>query len=81
MGRDAMTTFSLSEVEEQAPTSKGTIWQAIKAGCMSAIRSDEGGFAIDPAGLLRAFLPRTRREAPTSLAPIDIPALRRLISG
>ena len=43
-----MTTFSLREAAEQAGTSKSTIWQLIKSGRMSAARTDDGGFAIDP---------------------------------
>jgi hypothetical protein len=51
--------------------SKSSIWRAIKAGRLSASRIDDGGFAIDPAELFRAFLrngssnvPRDRAQQP-----------------
>src|SRR5208282_1615543 len=59
----AMTALSLREAAEQAKTSKSTIWRAIKAGRIDAGRTDDGGFAIDPAELFRAFpLDRTARQ-------------------
>ena len=54
-----MTSLSLREAAEQAGTSKSTIWRAIRAGRLSATRTDDGGFAIDPAELFRAFPPAT----------------------
>ncbi len=65
MGQDAMTTFSLREAAEQARTSKSTIWRAIKSGRMSATRTDDGGFAIDPAELFRVFQPERPLDRPT----------------
>jgi len=53
-----MSTFSLREAAEHAGTSKSTIWRAIKSGRMSAARTDDGGFAIDPSELYRAFPPQ-----------------------
>jgi hypothetical protein len=55
MGQDAMASLSLREAAEQAGPSKSTIWRAIKAGRLSATRTDDGGFAIDPAELFRVF--------------------------
>ena len=55
MGHDAMATFSLREAAEQAGTSKSTIFRAIKGGRLSAARTDDGGFAIDPAELFRVY--------------------------
>jgi hypothetical protein len=52
-----MTALSLREAAVQAKASKSTIWRAIKAGRMSVARTDDGGFAIDPAELFRAFPP------------------------
>jgi excisionase family DNA binding protein len=52
-----MPVLSLREAAEQAGTSKSTIWRAIKSGRMSAGRDADGGFAIDPAELFRAFQP------------------------
>src|SRR5271165_6657868 len=52
-----MTSLSLREAAEQARTSKSTVFRAIKSGRMSAARTDDGGFAIDPAELSRVFQP------------------------
>ena len=52
-----MASLSLLEAAEQAGSSKGTIWRAIKSGRMSVTRLDDGGFAIDPAELFRVFQP------------------------
>ena len=51
-----------AEAAEQAGTSKSTIWRAIRAGRLSAARTDDGGFAIDPAELFRAFPPERPAE-------------------
>ena len=59
-----MTTFSLREAAEYAGTSKSTIWRSIKSGRMSAARTDDGGFAIDPAELYRVFPPQRDGDAP-----------------
>jgi excisionase family DNA binding protein len=53
-----MTSLSLREAAEQTGTSKSTIWRAIRAGKLSGPRNDDGGFAIDPAELFRAFPPQ-----------------------
>jgi excisionase family DNA binding protein len=53
-----MASLSLREAAEQAGTSKSTIWRAIKSGRLSAARTDDGGFAIDPAELCRVFQPQ-----------------------
>ncbi len=60
-----MASLSLREAAEQAGTSKSTIWRAIRAGRLSATRTDDGGFAIDPAELFRAFPPQRPEERPT----------------
>ena len=58
-----MTTLSLREAAAQAKVSKSTVWRAIKTGRVNAARSDDSGFAIDPAELFRAFPPdRTERR-------------------
>ena len=57
-----MAVLSLREAAEQAGTSKSTIWRAIRAGRLSAQRTDDGGFAIDPAELFRAFPPQQPEE-------------------
>lgn len=50
-----MVTLSLGEAAEKARTSKVDIWRAIQEGGLSAQRTDDGGFAIDPAELFRVF--------------------------
>lgn len=50
-----MATLSLRDAAEQAGVSKSTIFRAIKAGRLSAPRTDDGGFAIDPAELFRVY--------------------------
>jgi len=60
-----MASLSLREAAEQVGSSKSTIWRAIKSGRMSATRTDDGGFSIDPAELFRAFQPQRPSERPT----------------
>jgi hypothetical protein len=50
-----MVSLSLGEAAEKAGTSKADIWRAIREGGLSAQRTDDGGFAIDPAELFRVF--------------------------
>jgi hypothetical protein len=47
--------MSLSEAGKVTRQSKSTIWRAIKAGRLSATRTDTGEFQIDPAELHRVF--------------------------
>jgi excisionase family DNA binding protein len=54
-----MTTLSLREAAEQTGASKSTIFRAIKAGKLSATRTVDGNFAIDPAELFRVYPPKT----------------------
>ncbi len=61
-GSEEYAPLCLREAAEQAGTSKSTIWRAIKSGRMSATRTDDGGFAIDPAELFRAFPPERPSE-------------------
>jgi excisionase family DNA binding protein len=50
-----MATLSLRDAAQQTGVSKSTIFRAIKSGRLSAARTDEGGFAIDPAELFRVY--------------------------
>ena len=50
-----MTVLSLQEAVEQTGTSKVDIWRAIRAGTLSAKKTDEGGFAIDSVDLFAVF--------------------------
>ena len=47
--------MSLSEAAKATAQSKSTIWRSIKAGKLSATRTDAGEFQIDPAELHRVF--------------------------
>lgn len=53
-----MPGLSLREAAQQTGTSKSTILRAIQSGRMSAARTDDGGYAIDPAELFRVYQPR-----------------------
>jgi hypothetical protein len=53
-----MTTFSLRQAAQEAGTSKSTILRAIQSGRLSATRTDDGGYAIDPAELFRVYPPK-----------------------
>ena len=54
-----MAGLSLREAAQQARTSKSTILRAIQSGRMSASRTDDGGYSIDPAELCRVYPPRS----------------------
>ena len=53
-----MAGLSLREAAQQARTSKSTILRAIQSGRLSASRTDDGGYSIDPAELCRVYPPR-----------------------
>ena len=55
-----MTGLSLREAAKEAGVSKSTILRAVKAGRLSAARTDDGGYAIDPAELFRVYSPEDR---------------------
>jgi excisionase family DNA binding protein len=59
-----MTTLSLREAAEQTGVSKSTIFRAIRAGKLSAARTPDGNFEIDPAELFRVYPPKTADVAP-----------------
>jgi hypothetical protein len=50
-----MASLSLGEAAETAGASKADIWRAVREGGLSAQRTDDGGFAIDPVELFRVF--------------------------
>jgi excisionase family DNA binding protein len=58
-----MAQLSLREAADACGVSKSTILRAIKSGRMSAPRTDEGGYAIDPAELHRVY-PLRNASAP-----------------
>ena len=70
-----MPGLSLREAAKEAGTSKSTILRAIQAGRLSARRTEEGGYAIDPAELFRVYPPKRAGEsAPQS--PAEAPERR-----
>jgi hypothetical protein len=50
-----MTVLSLPEAVKRTGTSKVDVWRAIQAGALSAKKTDDGGFAIDPDDLFAVF--------------------------
>lgn len=50
-----MAGLSLREAAKETGTSKSTILRAIQSGRLSAARTDDGGYAIDPAELFRVY--------------------------
>src|SRR5690349_23737960 len=55
MEHHAMSTLRLSEAAEQVGVSKSTLFRAIRAGRLSATRTDDGLFLIDAAELFRVY--------------------------
>ena len=50
--------FSLREAAQHAGVSKSTILRAIRSGRLSAARTEDAGYAIDPAELARVYRPQ-----------------------
>jgi hypothetical protein len=74
MGQVAMTVLSLREAVERTGTSKIDIWRAIQAGALSAKKTDDGGFAIDPDDLFAVFetkQPNQCRMAKDAAVPLE----------
>jgi hypothetical protein len=66
-----MTVLSLQQAVERTGTSKVDIWRAIQAGTLSAKKTDDGGFAIDPSDLFAAF--ETKQVDQYSMAENAVP--------
>src|SRR6202050_5576133 len=66
MGQVGMTVLSLQEAVERTGTSKVDIWRAIQAGMLSAKKTDDGGFAIDPSDLLAVFETKQADQCPVA---------------
>lgn len=58
-----MTELSLRQAAVETGTSKSTILRAIQSGRLSAARTDDGGYAIQPAELFRVYPSRPQRSA------------------
>ena len=67
-----MTTLSLREAAEQTGVSKSTIFRAIRAGKLSAGRTVDGNFEIDPAELFRVYAPK---QTPVAVECVAEPKL------
>ena len=65
-----MHAMSLREAATATGTAKSTILRAVKSGRISATRTENGGYEIDPSELARVYGPL--RPAP--LDPRKIPA-------
>ena len=57
-----MEPYMLTTASEAARKSKSTILRAIQKGRMSATRTDNGGWLIDPSELFRVY-PSAARNA------------------
>jgi hypothetical protein len=81
MGPVAMTVLSLQEAVERTGTSKVDIWRAIQAGALSAKKTDDGGFEIDPDDLFAVFETkqanqcRVAEDTATSVAASESPEM------
>jgi len=84
--------LSLRQAAQESGRSKSTVLRAIQAGRLSATRTDDGGWSIDPAELFRVY-PRTGAQtdaagqgAPPSAPPVadvidaQVSALREIIA-
>jgi hypothetical protein len=72
-----MTTLSLRSAAELAGVNKSTIFRAIQKGRLSAGRTDDGDFAIDPAELLRVYpskpeQPSVRQDATGEMTELRV---------
>ena len=73
MGQVAMTGLSLQEAVERTGTSKVDIWRAIQVGTLSAKKTDDGGFAIDPSDLFAVF--ETKQVDQCSMVEDAVPSV------
>jgi excisionase family DNA binding protein len=68
MEHHAMSTLRLSEAAEQVGVSKSTLFRAVRAGRLSATRTDDGLFLIDAAELFRVYPAKGQAGAETRVA-------------
>ena len=77
-------SYTLGQAAKATGKSKPTIQRAIKSGAISASKTDDGSYEIDPAELHRVFPPVTRnghaeQDLKQSVPPSDPGALQREI--
>lgn len=74
-----MAKLSLRQAAQQAGVSKSTILRAVQKGRVAADRTDDGGYAIDPAELMRVYGEKAAQQISTSAtgqaAPADATAV------
>src|SRR4051794_5254783 len=63
MEQHAMSCLRLSEAAERVGVSKSTLFRAVRAGRLSATRTDDGQFLVDPAELSRAYPSKAQGSA------------------
>ena len=59
-----MPGLSLREAAKEVNVCKSTILRAVRNGRLSAARTDDGGYSIDPAELFRVYEPRPVASTP-----------------
>ena len=85
-GAQHMPTFTLGTASQATGTAKSTILRAIKAGRLSAARTEDGSWSIDPVELNRCFpllavpgapqpQPRTELDATTDVLVAELRSL------
>lgn len=81
-----MPKLSLRQAAEQVGKSKSTILRAVQKGKISADRTDDGGYAIDPSELIRVYGDTVAQRASTEpkgqdATPDGTAALQAQIDG
>lgn len=83
--------LSLREAAREAGKSKSTILRAVQAGRLSATRTDDGGWSIDPSELFRVYPRNGAGNGPvgqgapvvgpdaTAVVDVQVAVLRELI--
>ena len=66
--------LSLRNAAKEAGVGKSTILRAIQGGRLSAVRTDDGGYDIDPAELFRVYPPKSAERSSTDAPGQDAPA-------
>src|SRR3990170_588475 len=69
--RGEKTMLSLSEAASAAGIAKSTIWRAVKAGRISATKTEMGTYQVDAAELFRVF-PATPKHGDMKQAAMDV---------
>lgn len=66
--------LSLRNAAKEAGVSKSTILRAIQGGRLSAGRTEDGGYDIDPSELFRVYSPAAEKRSGTNAERQDAPA-------